>query len=174
VADAVFGSVVATAGTIVGVVLGFWLSRLAATKDRKAEARSLLDAARWELMDAKVRATSGGVLPLPMPTIELIVQRGMLTEIPLELRTDILQTRTLVTAYNERLESMIRFAERGAVSSQDMERHLADQAKDGQRFIPVLDDCLARIQSHLNREGWLRHLWNRLSGKEPTGGTPRS
>jgi hypothetical protein len=174
--DAAFGNVVATASTILGVVLGFWLARRAATKDRKSEALSLLDAARWELMDAKVRATSGGVLPLPIPTIELIVQRGMLTEIPLELRTDILQTRTLVTAYNERLESMIRFAEGRAVSSQDMERYLAEQAKDGQRFIPVLEDSVARIESHLSTEseGWFWRLWNRLWRRKATAATPRA
>lgn len=173
--DSTVSGIVGSVGTIIGVLLGFWLSRAAATGDRKRETRAFLDGAQWELKDGATRAKGVAPLPIPIPTVELIVQRGILADIPADLRTRLLQTRTLVTLHNERIAWLIRAAAEKAVTASQVAEQLADQRKTMQAIIPVFESAVTLIDTYLDKvaNGWARRLWNRLSGRTTPGATPR-
>jgi len=175
--DAVLGNIVAMVGTIAGVVLGYLLSRAQAKAARKGELHSLLDAARWELMDTKNRAQAGpSALPFPLPALELVVQQGMLAELPLLVRQRLLQTRTVVTLHNERNELLLRWAAQAASSWDEVMRQLAAHGSDPKGILPLFELCLAALEDHLNRltTGWVRRLWNWLCRRKTTSATPRA
>jgi hypothetical protein len=69
----VLGNGITAGATIAGVVIGYLLSRAQARAARRGELISLLEAARWEVLDAKDSERGKHGLPIALPTVELIV-----------------------------------------------------------------------------------------------------
>jgi hypothetical protein len=176
VTDAVFGSVVATTGTIVGVVLGYLLSRAQARDARKGEVRSLLEAIRWEMNDAKIYVSASTPMSVVLPTLELVVQRAILAELPIRLRQRLLHTRSRATALNKSSELMVEAIKEGFTENKDVKALLEEHMKLAHGLVPQLEECIAALDDHLKElsRGWLRRLRNRLSRRKTASGTPRS
>jgi len=171
--DPILGKIVGIVGTLAGVVLGYLLTRAQARAARKGELRSLLEAARSELLDANSRALAGpSALPFQVPTLELIVQRGMLGELSPELRQRLLKARTLLTAYNVRDGVVWDPTQRGGARGQQAGNRATPEARLASSVAPLVDPCVVALDVHLKRLStrWPRRLWNWLRRTTTTAG----
>ncbi len=174
--DTVLGSIVGAVATITGGVIGYLGSHAQARAARRGELRSLLEAVRWEVLDAKDRALADSGLPIPLPTVELIVQRGMLADLPTGLRQRFLQVRSLVAAYNDAFTALYDAVKANGVTLAQTKELLAREREMGAKLSPRLATLAAALEEHMIRlvaTRW-RRCWTWLLRRECPSVTPRS
>jgi hypothetical protein len=175
--DTMGGAIVGSAGTVVGVVLGYLLSRAQARGTRKSEAHSLLVAVRWELTDARVRVAHEHYLfPVALPTLDVVVERAFLGDLPRPLQEQLLHTRSVAAAISQGVDLVAEAIKRGATQNEEGRAAIAHHSEVLRGFLPQLDGCIVCLDDHLDRfgTGRLRRFWNRLGGGPSNVATPRS
>ncbi len=140
-------------GTILGSLLTYLFSRGQAEADRKEELRSYVVATIMELDDAmRGMAYRPPVHVHRSPSLELIVQRGLLMRLPAKTLSDALVARSFLDSHERVIEILVRGVENGdptGSAGRGLE-FMSDTARDA---VPRLKELKAEL---IEFEGQLR------------------
>jgi hypothetical protein len=140
------GASLSLAGAVVVFVLNWWAVRL----DRKKELRSILAALLWELKDAtRFLGAAGGLLKAPFPSVETLLNRGLLVRLRANVSSPLLHARSILGIYNR---TVAQYLQETALSQQERIDALRAIQEEARLSVPFLEAAIKAIESYLGAD----------------------